>query len=168
MSSAAEIEAAAALAAGNSSLRPASDFVALFAQDVAQADRALLLGAFDGALLIGYSRVAHFVRPDNAPVHCAPTGWYLLGVVVNPQWTRQGVATRLTTGRLMWLETRSPDVFYVANPDNVASIELHRKLEFKEVRRDVSIPPALTGLTLFRLIFEVRAVRRQERLDASN
>jgi ribosomal protein S18 acetylase RimI-like enzyme len=151
ISSAVEIEAAATLAAGTSPLRPESEFVALFTRDCAQPEHALLLGAFGRASLIGYARVAYFERPDDAPVNCALSGWYLLGVVVHPKWVRQGLATRLTTERLAWAAARSSEIFYLAKPDNVASIAMHRKLGFQETARDVFIPPALSGLTLFHL-----------------
>ena len=151
ISSVVEIEAAAKLASATSCLRPASEFVALFTRDCSQPDHALLLGAFDHASMIGYARVAYFARGDDAAINCAPSGWYLLGVVVHPKWDRQGLAMRLTTGRLTWAAARSSEIFYVAKPDNVASIAMHRKLGFQEVACDVSIPPALSGLTLFRL-----------------
>jgi len=168
ISSDVEIEAVAALATETSSLRPQSEFVALFTRDCAQPDQALLLGAFDDASLIGYARVAYFARRDNAPVNCAPSGWYLLGVVVHPKWVRQGLAMRLTTERLTWAAARSSEIFYVAKPDNVASIEMHRKLSFQEMARDVSIPPELAGLTLFRLSFEARTGNAQESIVANN
>lgn len=61
----------------------------------------------------------------------------------------------------MWTAQRSREIFYVTNPDNVASIEMHRKLGFQEMMRETSIPPMLTGLTLFRLRFEVSTERRK-------
>ena len=157
ISSVVEIEAAAALGTGTTSLRPKSEFVTLFTRDCAQPDQALLLGAFDAASLIGYARVAYFAHRDDAPMNCSPSGWYLLGVVVHPKWVRQGLATRLTTERLTWAAARSREIFYVAKPDNVASIEMHRKLGFLEMACNVSIPPALSGLTLFRLPLANRA-----------
>ena len=168
ISSSVEIEGAATLAAGTSSLRPKSEFVALFTRDCAQPEHALILGAFEHSSLVGYARVAYFVRRDDAPANCAPSGWYLLGVVVQQKWARRGIATRLTTERLAWAAARSDEIFYVANPDNAASIEMHRKLGFEEIARDVSIPLALTGLTLFRLPFEARSGNGRERITTNN
>lgn len=163
-----EIEAAATLAKAGSSHSPTSEFVALFTRDCAQPELALLLGAFEHSSLVGYARAAYFDRRDDAPVSCAPSGWYLLGVVVHPNWVRRGLATRLTNERLTWAAARCSEIFYVANPDNAASIEMHRKLGFEEIARDVSIPPALSGLTLFRLPFEARSGNGRERITPND
>ncbi len=60
----------------------------------------------------------------------APAGHYLGGVVVGPQWRRQGVGSLLTKARLEWIWQRSDRAFYFTNEHNDASIELHRRFGF--------------------------------------
>ncbi|MBO3103976.1 GNAT family N-acetyltransferase [Cellulomonas fengjieae] len=70
-----------------------------------------------------------------AAVDPAPTGHYLGGVTVDPSWRRRGIALELTAARVQWIADRADEVFYVVNPRNLASIELHRRWSFEEVMR---------------------------------
>lgn len=70
-----------------------------------------------------------------AVVDAAPTGHYLGGVTVDPSWRRRGVALALTEARVQRIADRADEVFYVVNPRNLASIELHRRWCFEEVMR---------------------------------
>jgi ribosomal protein S18 acetylase RimI-like enzyme len=99
----------------------------------------LLIARFDESI-VGYGRCKHFKPPENAPVDCAPEGWYLLGVVTEPQFRRKGVGLKLTYSRLEWISRKNKEAYYFANALNVASIDLHDKLNFKEVTRDFVFP----------------------------
>jgi aminoglycoside 6'-N-acetyltransferase I len=70
-----------------------------------------------------------------AVVDAAPTGHYLGGVTVDPSWRRRGIAIALTEARVQWISDRADELFYVVNPRNLASIELHRRWSFEEVLR---------------------------------
>ncbi|MBO0898636.1 GNAT family N-acetyltransferase [Cellulomonas sp. zg-ZUI222] len=70
-----------------------------------------------------------------AVVDAAPTGHYLGGVTVDPSWRRRGIALALTEVRVQWIADRADEVFYVVNPRNLASIELHRRWSYEEVMR---------------------------------
>ena len=72
----------------------------------------------------------------------APAGHYLGGVTVDPSWRRRGVALALTEARMQWIARRADEAFYVVNPGNLASIDLHRRWPFEEVLR----APRLTGM----------------------
>lgn len=74
-----------------------------------------------------------------AAVDAAPTGHYLGGVTVDPSWRRRGVALALTEARVQWIADRADEVFYVVNPRNLASIELHRRWSFEEVMRSARL-----------------------------
>ena len=76
-------------------------------------------------------------EPPQIDAHSPPPGWYLTGVVVREPYRRQGIALELTQIRLKRLESRTPTVHYVASALNQASIDLHAKLGFVEVARDI-------------------------------
>jgi ribosomal protein S18 acetylase RimI-like enzyme len=63
---------------------------------------------------------------------------------------RQGVGTALTQARVEQLLGRTECVYYAAEPDNVATIELHRRLGFVPCGT-VTLPGADHSLTLHRL-----------------
>lgn len=93
-----------------------------------------------GDALAGYARVEHWERPAGCPERTAPTGWYLMGVLVDPAHRRGGVGRALTEARLGWLRGRTDRVWYFANARNAASLALHAELGFREVTRDFEFP----------------------------
>jgi ribosomal protein S18 acetylase RimI-like enzyme len=107
-----------------------------------QEGNALLLVAAKGDRTIGYGRVHHFSPPADSPPNVAPSGWYLSGVVVHPDYRRRSVGLQLTTVRLDWIRARSPTAYYFANARNQVSIRLHRRAGFVELTRDFYFPNA--------------------------
>jgi ribosomal protein S18 acetylase RimI-like enzyme len=69
-------------------------------------------------------------------------GYYLSGVLVEPAWRDQAIATALTRARLRWVFARTATVFYVTGADNAASLHLHSALGFQEIGRFASERPA--------------------------
>ena len=111
-------------------------------RDLAGSDR-LMLVALVGDELAGFGRAARWQRPPRAmPDNIAPSGWYLLGVVVRDRWRRRGLALELTRQRLGWIGERADEAYYFSNARHRASIELHRQLGFVEVTRDFTFPDA--------------------------
>jgi ribosomal protein S18 acetylase RimI-like enzyme len=96
--------------------------------------------AEDAGRIAGYSRAFCWTRPDDAPANAAPPGWYLMGLVVAPEYRRRGVGRALTTARLDAIAARAPEVWYFANARNQASLDLHARLGFVEVTRDFWFP----------------------------
>lgn len=84
-----------------------------------------------GGTVVGWAQTHHHTDPQDA----APAGHYLGGVTVDPQWRRRGVAVALTEARRRWVAERADEVFYVVNPSNRASIDLHHRWGFEEVLR---------------------------------
>ena len=135
--------------AASTSGRSADDLLKIYERDLARAERVAQVGAFVNDELIGFGRVV-CVKFEASEVSQAPSGWYLLGVNVLPTHRRRGIATLLTNWRIDWLANRADQLFYVAIPTNVASIRLHEALGFVKALENVSMPPDLDGLTLFR------------------
>jgi len=102
-------------------------------------DRATLVGLVDGQL-VGYSTVAWLAPGIGHPTSAAPDGWYLLGLVVDPRFRRQGVGRRLTAERLRWLHGRTDRVWYFVSSANRASIDLHTEFGFGLSAENLDFP----------------------------
>ena len=120
---------------------PLADARAHCERDVAGADR-LLLVAMVGDELAGFARAARWQRPPRPSDNAAPSGWYLLGVVVRDRWRRHGIALELTRRRLSWIAERANEAYYFTNARNRVSIDLHQHVGFVEVTRDFDFPDA--------------------------
>jgi ribosomal protein S18 acetylase RimI-like enzyme len=111
-------------------------------RDLAGTDR-LLLVATVGGELAGFSRAARWQRPrGKLPDNIAPSGWYLLGVIVRDKFRRRGLALELTRQRLEWIRERADEAYYFSNARNQPSVDLHEQLGFVEVTRDFAFPDA--------------------------
>ena len=93
-----------------------------------------------GGTIVGYGRAMLFLPAADAPADSAPGGYYLTGMFVRPDHRRMGLGTALTEARLAWIRLHAEEAWYFANARNLASIELHRRLGFREVTRDFSFP----------------------------
>ncbi|HEY3411221.1 MAG TPA: GNAT family N-acetyltransferase [Propionicimonas sp.] len=102
-------------------------------------DRASFVGLVEGQL-VGYSTVAWLAPGIGHPNSAAPDGWYLLGLVVDPDFRRLGVGRRLTAERLRWLRGRTERVWYFASNANRASIDLHTEFGFSLSAENVDFP----------------------------
>ncbi|WP_024818793.1 GNAT family N-acetyltransferase [Arthrobacter sp. 31Y] len=84
-----------------------------------------------GSGVVGWAKTHNWDFPDGP----APSGHYLGGVTVLPEFRRRGVATKLTEARLRWIWERAERAWYVVNARNQASLVLHGKWGFREVAR---------------------------------
>ena len=109
------------------------------ADDLADIER-LLLVAEDAGRIIGYGRAMHFRRGVNPSADAVPTGYYLVGLVVDASRRRKGVGSELTHARLAWIAGRTTDAWYFSNVRNTASIAFHARFGFREVTREFSFP----------------------------
>lgn len=129
-----DLDAVAALA----TMRNGGDLAARrarLARELRRTRRQRLFVAMSGARVIGYAW-AKYVRAATG----APEGWYLLGIVVDPAWRRRGVGTALTRARLDFIKERASEVYYAANVQNAASVDLHTPFGFTEASRDFALP----------------------------
>jgi GNAT superfamily N-acetyltransferase len=83
----------------------------------------IFVAELDGQV-IGFGRTRYLDEEHGAVVGESPAGWYLNGVVVDPQFRRRGVGSRLTAERLTWISERSRFAYYFANARNRVSIAL--------------------------------------------
>jgi ribosomal protein S18 acetylase RimI-like enzyme len=104
-----------------------------FEENLQDANRQFLVAQHD-ELVIGYGHTVHYFRPEDASPAASPSGYFLSGLLVAPNFRRGGVGINLTIARLEVLRGLTDEVFYVADPANIATIELHRRLGFVELR----------------------------------
>ena len=109
-------------------------------RSIDEPDDWLFLFAEHNGERVGFARAGRFIPPDDAPEHCCPAGWYLVGVVVDETWRRRGVARLLTAERLAWIAARSDRSWFFCDADNEASLALHAEFGFEEVTRDFWFP----------------------------
>lgn len=120
-------------------------WIARFDPDIHEPRRTLLIAesvasGADGRGVIGYGRVSYFDRPDDSEPSVAPAGYYLGGVLVDPEVRRFGVGRALTVARMEWVSERADELWYFANARNEASLEMHKELGFEEVSRQFTFP----------------------------
>jgi GNAT superfamily N-acetyltransferase len=116
----------------------ASVWISRLSEHLAADDAALFVA--DVGDVVGFGRVAWFAPPDDAPGNAAPSGYYLLGLLVDTQWRRGGLGERLTAACLAWVWERAAECWYFANAGNRASLDLHERLGFRPVTRDFCFP----------------------------
>ena len=103
------------------------------------AQRAVLWVTESEDSIVGYARSAYIKCPTDALPNHQPEGWYLGGVIVAPSHRRRGLGHRLTAVRLAALVSQGvPEVFFMVNATNHASIDLHLTFGFQELTRDFS------------------------------
>ncbi|TCO28182.1 ribosomal protein S18 acetylase RimI-like enzyme [Kribbella steppae] len=93
-----------------------------------------------GDEVIGYGGVIHHEVSPGDPPDMAPTGYYLVGLIVAPDWRRHGIGELLTADRMRWTAERADSIYYFANLANGATLDLHHSLGFTEVTRDFTFP----------------------------
>ena len=109
--------------------------------DLEHPDRYTVVACADD-LVVGYASVfRHDLTPEH-PAGTAPSGYYLVGLIIAPDWRRQGIGELLTLDRMRWTASRADTIWYFANVANGATLDLHQRLGFEEVTRDFTFPNA--------------------------
>ena len=99
-------------------------------------------GAGPDAEVVGYGGVIRHELTAEHPPGTAPSGYYLIGLIVAPAWRRHGIGELLTLDRMRWTAERAHTIWYFANVANGATLDLHQRLGFQEVTRDFTFPRA--------------------------
>lgn len=116
----------------NESGGPQSEWRERFAAVLSDPNRRFLVALLED-VLVAYGQARFLSRGDSADFDSGPSGWFLSGVVVAPECRRRGIASRLTQARLDLLRETSQVVYYAAEPNNVATMGLHKQFGFDEV-----------------------------------
>ncbi len=109
--------------------RTPADAVALAAAILDQARQVVIASV--GGTAVGWGKTHFWTYADGQ----APGGHYLGGVTVLPEMRRHGIARALTQTRLDWIWGRADSAWYIVNPSNRASIDLHRQWGFTQVAK---------------------------------
>ncbi|MER7247096.1 GNAT family N-acetyltransferase [Kribbella sp. NPDC000426] len=95
-----------------------------------------------GDEVVGYGGVIHHELSPADPPTTAPTGYYLIGLIVSPDRRRSGIGELLTRDRIRWVTERAGEVYTFVNLSNGAIRDLHENFGFTEVTRDFVFPGA--------------------------
>lgn len=109
--------------------------------DLENPDRYTVVACVDEQV-IGYAAVIHHEVSPADPPNIAPSGYYLIGLIVSPDWRRHGIGELLTQERIRWTASRANAVYYFANQANTAILDLHKSSGFVELTRDFTFPRA--------------------------
>ncbi|WP_406054852.1 GNAT family N-acetyltransferase [Kribbella sp. NBC_00889] len=90
--------------------------------------------------VVGYGGVIWHEATSADPPTTAPTGYYLVGLIVSPAWRRHGIGELLTIERMRWTAERADTIHYFANLANGPTLDLHARLGFTELTRDFTFP----------------------------
>lgn len=90
--------------------------------------------------IIGYGRCQLYSGKDDDSLYETakplPSGWYLRGVVVLPEFHRIGIAKALTLQRLSWLDERTDTVHCFLDSDEKVSLPMYLQCGFQEISCD--------------------------------
>ncbi|TCN38047.1 ribosomal protein S18 acetylase RimI-like enzyme [Kribbella orskensis] len=92
--------------------------------------------------VVGYGGVIRHERLPEHPADTAPSGYFLIGLIVAAGWRRHGIGELLTLERMRWTAERADSIWYFANLANGAILDLHERFGFEEVTRDFTFPGA--------------------------
>ncbi|MFF0342950.1 GNAT family N-acetyltransferase [Kribbella sp. NPDC004875] len=92
--------------------------------------------------VVAYGGVIRHDRSPADPPTTAPSGFYLIGLIVAPEWRRYGIGDLLTQDRMRWTAERADELYTFVNLANGAILDLHQRFRFTEVTRDFTFPNA--------------------------
>lgn len=96
--------------------------------DLAKDNRKVLVAITDGCV-VGYGQLIEYVPPATG-TNTNPRGWYLAGVTVDPAHRRRGIGAALTQARMAWAQQVTDTLYYIAEPENQATLRLHERFGF--------------------------------------
>lgn len=96
----------------------------------------LYVAELDGKV-VGFCRFYHSSGlPASKKVYPAPEGWYGMGILVDPEMRRQGIARFLFANRIRVLKEQGVQELYsIVDAKNLTSLRMHREFGFLEVAR---------------------------------
>lgn len=82
--------------------------------------------------VVAYGHTTFHTRTSDNEVNAGPGGYFLSGLLVSPG-QRQGLGTLLTSARIDELRQVTDVIYYRSEPDNLATIDMHSRLGFREI-----------------------------------
>jgi ribosomal protein S18 acetylase RimI-like enzyme len=108
------------------------DWQSRFEQDLANPRRHFLVATVDDSVE-GYGHTTFHTGLSEDETKLSPTGYFLSGLMVSPAHRRKGLGQLLTIARIDELRQVTDLIYYRAEHDNQATIELHSRLGFKSI-----------------------------------
>lgn len=108
------------------------DWRSRFEQDLANPQRHFLVATIDD-LVVAYGHTTFHTRTSESEAGASPSGYFLSGLLVSPGHRREGLGTLLTVARIDELRRVTGVIYYRAEPDNQATIDMHSQLGFRKV-----------------------------------
>lgn len=96
--------------------------------------------AMDGYSVVGYGKCQWLSASTIEGAYGMDDGWYLMGIIVDPRYRRQGIGRRLCEARIRWIKQHADNAFCYVNALNEVSIRLHKYLGFREISRKFGFP----------------------------
>jgi ribosomal protein S18 acetylase RimI-like enzyme len=87
--------------------------------------------------VVGLCRYYHSEGlPKEKLLYPAPVGWYCMGLLVDKEMRRQGIARFLFENRLKAMKDSGATIIYsMVDEDNKASMKMHKSFRFQEIER---------------------------------
>ena len=122
---------ASALLISNHESGALEDWQSRFERDLADPKRLFLVATVDDSVM-GYGHTTlHSRTLDEEATY--PSGYFLSGLMVSPDHRRKGIGKLLTIARIDRLRQVTDIIYYRAESDNKATIDLHSRLGFERV-----------------------------------
>ena len=103
-----------------------------FEQDLANPQRLFLVATVDDSV-VGYGHTTFHSETLEDEAKSIPAGYFLSGLLISPEHRRQGLGELLTVARIDEMRRVANVIYYRAEPDNLATIELHSRLGFQRI-----------------------------------
>ncbi|HEY5437344.1 MAG TPA: GNAT family N-acetyltransferase [Acidimicrobiales bacterium] len=108
------------------------DWRSRFEIDLANPRRLFLVATVDDSVL-GYGHTTFHSRDAHEESTSSPSGYFLSGLMVSPDYRRKGIGKFLTIARINKLRQVTDHIYYGAERGNLATIDLHAQLGFENV-----------------------------------
>jgi ribosomal protein S18 acetylase RimI-like enzyme len=123
---------ACALLISNHESGDLEDWQSRFEKDLANPQRLFLVASVNDSIL-GYGHTAFHSGTSEEGAAANPSGYFLSGLMVSPAYRRGGIGRLLTIARVDKLRQQTDIIYFRAEPDNKATIDLHARLGFERV-----------------------------------
>lgn len=111
---------------------PSDSWERLFTSLLTIEQAVMYVGVAAGSV-VAYGRAQLLTDDVMSATPALPSGFYLLGVNVDPGSRRRGIASALCQKRVAWAHQFSEDCWFFTNVNNSASRALHTAVGFTEI-----------------------------------